>query len=40
MKATKMLRGNKYLWGKMEYVRDISFSRAEKINLGEMTLGL
>jgi len=37
MKSTKGFKGNLYLWGKMEYVRDISFTRAEKINLGEMT---
>ena len=37
MKSTKGFKGNSYLWGKMEYVRDISFTRAEKINLGEMT---
>ncbi len=37
MKITRGLKGNDYLWGKMEYVREISFSRAEKINLGEMT---
>ena len=37
MKSTKGFKGNSYLWGKMEYVREISFTRAEKINLGEMT---
>jgi hypothetical protein len=37
MKATKGLRGNTYLWGKMETIREINFSKAEKINLGEMT---
>ena len=37
MKSTKGFKGNSYLWGKMEYVRDISFTRAEKINLGDMT---
>ena len=37
MKITKGFKGNLYLWGKMEYVRDISFTKAEKINLGEMT---
>jgi len=30
-------KGGKYLWGEMEYVRDITFTRAEKVNLGEMT---
>jgi len=37
MKVTKWLKGNNYLWGNMEYVRDITFSKAEKINLGKMT---
>ena len=37
MKATKGLKGNTYLWKKMDYVRDISFTKAETINLGEMT---
>lgn len=40
MKATKGLRGNSYLWGKMEFVREIRFTAAEKINLGKMTSGL
>lgn len=37
MKNTKRLKGNKYLWQKMEYVRELTFSKAEKINLGKMT---
>lgn len=37
MKATNVLKGNTYLWGNMQYVRDISFTKAEKVNLGEMT---
>jgi len=37
MKATRMLKGNDYLWGKMEYIREIHFHTAEKINLGKMT---
>jgi len=37
MKSTKWFKGNSYLWGKMDYVRDISFSWAEKIHLGAMT---
>jgi hypothetical protein len=37
MRATKGMKGNKYLWGDMMYVRDITFTRAEKINLGKMT---
>lgn len=37
MKGTKGLKGNKYLWGKMEFVREISFIKVEKVNLGKMT---
>jgi hypothetical protein len=37
MKLTKGLKGNTYLWGKMEFVRVIQFAKAEKINLGKMT---
>ena len=37
MRITKGLKGNSYLWGKMEFVREITFTKAEKINLGEMT---
>ena len=37
MKATNRLKGNTYLWKKMEHVRDITFSKAESINLGKMT---
>ena len=37
MKTTKGLKGNKYLWKNMEFVRDITFTKAEKINLGKMT---
>lgn len=37
MKITKGLKGNTYLWKKMEYVREIRFTNAEKINLGKMT---
>jgi uncharacterized protein len=37
MKATKGLKGNTYLWSNMPYVRDINFTTAEKINLGNMT---
>ena len=40
MKATKSLRGNKYLWGEMKFVREIKFTSAEKINLGKMTMEL
>ena len=37
MKATKGLKGNTYLWGNMDLVREIQFIKAEKINLGKMT---
>jgi len=37
MSATRALKGNKYLWGDMPFVREIIFTKAEKINLGEMT---
>jgi len=37
MKVTNGLKGNKYLWGEMEFVREIAFARAEKINLGKTT---
>lgn len=40
MKTTKGMNGNKYLWGDMKFVRDITFTKAEKINLGEMTKNL
>ncbi|MFD2034662.1 hypothetical protein ACFSKL_07680 [Belliella marina] len=37
MKITNGLKGNTYLWKKMEYVREIIFTKAEKVNLGKMT---
>jgi len=37
MRATNALKGNKYLWGDMQYVRDINFTKAEKVNIGKMT---
>lgn len=40
MRSTKGLKGHKYLWGKMESVREISFEKAEAINLANMTRGL
>jgi hypothetical protein len=40
MNATKWLKGNEYLWGRMEHVRDITFTKAEKVNLGTMTENL
>jgi len=40
MKITNGLKGNTYLWKKMEFVREIKFTNAEKINLGKMTAEL
>jgi len=40
MRTTKGLKGNKYLWGKMEYVRDIYFTKAEGIHIGKMSANL
>ncbi len=40
MKATNGLKGNTYLWKIMEFVREVKFTKAEKINLGEMTKNL
>ena len=37
MRTTRGMKGNRYLWGDMAHVRDITFHRAEKINLGKMT---
>ena len=37
MKITNGLKGNTYLWKKMEFVREIKFTRTEKVNLGKMT---
>ena len=40
MKLTNGLKGNTYLWKKMEYIREIKFTNAEQINLGKMTTSL
>lgn len=40
IKLTNGLKGNTYLWKNMEYVREIKFTKAEKINLGKMTENL
>lgn len=37
MRATKRLKGHKYLWDNMNMVRELVFTKAEKMNLGEMT---
>lgn len=39
-KPFKYFKGYNYLWGDMEDVREITFTRAEKINLGKMTKSL
>ena len=40
MRMTKGLKGNKYLWRSRVTVRELTFTKAEKINLGEMTKNL
>ena len=37
MRRTSGLKGHKYLWADMKYVRDITITKAEKINIGKMT---
>lgn len=37
VRSTKMFKGHKYLWKEMSMVREIQFTKAEKINLGKMT---
>ena len=40
LKKTRRLKGHKYLWGNMKEVREISFHKGEKINIGKMTTAL
>ena len=40
MRTTKGLKGNTYLWGKMEFVREMKFTKAEGINIGKMSENL
>lgn len=40
MKVTNWTKGNHYLWGDMNTVREINFTKAEKINIGKMTQNL
>ena len=40
LKTTRRLKGHKYLWGNMNEVREISFHKGEKINIGKMTKAL
>lgn len=37
VRSTKSLKGHQYLWKDMSQVREIKFTKAEKINLGKMT---
>ena len=37
IRKTKRLKGSKYLWQDMSMVREIKFTKGEKINLGKMT---
>ena len=37
MRTTKGLKGDTYIWDKMEFVREIEFTKAEGINIGKMT---
>lgn len=37
VRLTKWLKGHHYLWNDMNIVQEVSFTRAEKINLGKMT---
>ena len=40
MKATRWTKGNRYLWGDMEMVREVRFDKVEKIHIGKMTSAL
>jgi hypothetical protein len=40
MRMTKGLKGHQYLWNSMTMVRELTFSKVEKINLGDMTMDL
>lgn len=40
MRYTRGLKGNTYLWSRMETVRELKFNRCEIINLGVMTKSL
>lgn len=40
MRLAKGLKGYEYLWKNMDYVRELKFSKAEKINLAAMTADL
>lgn len=40
IRQTKRLKGSKYLWQDMSMIREVTFTKAEKINLGKMTKDL
>ncbi|CAL2076144.1 Pyridoxamine 5'-phosphate oxidase family protein [Tenacibaculum sp. 190524A02b] len=40
VRTAKMLKGHDYLWKEMCQIREIKFTKAEKINLGRMTKDL
>lgn len=40
MRTTKGLKGNTYLWGDMDFVREMKFTKAEGIHIGKMTENL
>lgn len=40
LKLTRRLKGHQYLWGEMTYVRELTFTKAEKMKLGKMTSAL
>lgn len=37
MKATRGMKGNTYLWGDMQYIREVKFEKVEPVRLGKMT---
>ena len=37
MRSTKRLKGHQYLWGNMQMVREIHFTKAKAVKLGVMT---
>lgn len=37
IRKTKFTKGHQYLWGDMEYVREVNIEGAEKLNIGKMT---
>ena len=40
MSSTKRLKGHRYLWGSMAFIREVHFTKAEKINLNKMASDL